>query len=253
MENHAFDHMLGCMDLPGADGIPPGGRLVPIDPNDASKGFVNVSCGTSSYVCKNGPGYSKFDGKFKPGAQANHYPWVAKGAVFQEPKQGPFQSSQFDLTSLIATARTLFNLTSPLTKRDAWAASFEELLLDSPRSDAPMHLPDAPPPAKPWHEALDDDDDDGAATFSMDALREAGVILTQPARRLGQDAIPQHCSATSGVCKGPKAVTAKQLRNIELYAHLTQRPKPSADTLTFRAADRWLNEHWQIILKMHAM
>ena len=37
MENHAFDAMLGCMGLPGADGIPPEGHLIPVDPNDKTR------------------------------------------------------------------------------------------------------------------------------------------------------------------------------------------------------------------------
>jgi hypothetical protein len=70
-------------------------------------------------------------------------PWVAKGAVFQEPT-GPTNTSQFDLSSIAATAKTLFKLPDFLTKRDAWAGSFEELLLDQPRDDTPLHLPLAP-------------------------------------------------------------------------------------------------------------
>ena len=36
----------------------------------------------------------------------------------------------------------------PLTKRDAWAATFEHVLdaRDTPRADCPLHLPAAPPP-----------------------------------------------------------------------------------------------------------
>ena len=48
-------------------------------------------------------------------------PWVPRGAVFQEPKRGPANSSQFELTSVPATVKNLFNLSSFLTKRDAWA------------------------------------------------------------------------------------------------------------------------------------
>ena len=35
-----------------------------------------------------------------------------------------------------------------LTRRDAWSASFDHLFdqLSAPRTDAPMHLPEAPPP-----------------------------------------------------------------------------------------------------------
>ena len=70
-------------------------------------------------------------------------PYIAKGAVFQEPK-GPTNTSQFDLSSISSTVKTLFSLPNFLTKRDAWAGSFEELLLDEPRDDTPLHLPLAP-------------------------------------------------------------------------------------------------------------
>jgi hypothetical protein len=46
----------------------------------------------------------------------------------------------------LATAKNLFNLKSFLTKRDAWAGTFESLLtLDEPRTDCPLHLPEGPP------------------------------------------------------------------------------------------------------------
>lgn len=38
-------------------------------------------------------------------------------AVFQEPKDGPTNTSQFDLTSVSATLDKLFNLSTPLTVR----------------------------------------------------------------------------------------------------------------------------------------
>ena len=60
-------------------------------------------------------------------------PYVAKGTVFQEPKQGPTPTSQFDLSSIPATVKNLFNLSSFLTKRDAWAGSFHETFLATPR------------------------------------------------------------------------------------------------------------------------
>ena len=75
LENHAADNTFGCMDLPGFDGIPPGGRQIPKDPSDPSKGVINVSCGSASYVCKNGPGYDTWAGKFAPGAQPYTYPY----------------------------------------------------------------------------------------------------------------------------------------------------------------------------------
>jgi phospholipase C len=44
---------------------------------------------------------------------------------------------------------------TPLTKRDAWSATFEHVLdeLDSPREDCPMHLPSAPSPTIGYLEA----------------------------------------------------------------------------------------------------
>ena len=77
-------------------------------------------------------------------------PWVEKGVVIQEPK-GPTDTSQFELSSIPATIHNLFNLSQFLTKRDEWAGTFEELLLDEPRADADcsMHLPDPPKPAHP--------------------------------------------------------------------------------------------------------
>ena len=43
------------------------------------------------------------------------------------------------------TTKNLFGIPGFLTHRDAWAGSFHELLtLDTPRTDAPMHLPEPP-------------------------------------------------------------------------------------------------------------
>ena len=63
VENHAADNIFGCMNLTGFDGIPAGGRHIPKDPNDSSKGSVTVTCGEAPYVCKGGPGYDLFGSK----------------------------------------------------------------------------------------------------------------------------------------------------------------------------------------------
>ena len=85
-------------------------------------------------------------------------PWVKRGTILSEPPmaQRPAKNSEYDLTSVMATVRKIFpymNKTSPLTKRDAWAATFEQTLMqmDSPRTDCPLHLPDAPAPALMSH------------------------------------------------------------------------------------------------------
>lgn len=61
------------------------------------------------------------------------------GAVIHEPV-GPTPHSQFEHSSIPATVKKLFNLKSNfLTKRDAWAGTFENYfkLRDSPRTDCP--------------------------------------------------------------------------------------------------------------------
>lgn len=78
-------------------------------------------------------------------------PRIPKGTVISEPPetQKPDASSEYELTSIMATTRKLLGMnTPPLSRRDAWAATFEHALsLDAPRADCPLHLPDAPAPA----------------------------------------------------------------------------------------------------------
>ena len=81
-------------------------------------------------------------------------PWVPRGTVVHAPSAEvgsaarPFANSQYEHTSILATLKHLYNLPDFLTRRDAWAAPFHDLLsLKTPRIDCPMHLPEAPPPA----------------------------------------------------------------------------------------------------------
>ena len=60
-------------------------------------------------------------------------------AVIHEP-EGPTESSQYEHSSIPATVKKLFNLESNfLTKRDAWAGTFENYfyIRDTPRDDCP--------------------------------------------------------------------------------------------------------------------
>lgn len=42
----------------GIDGIPQGGHLIPVDPDNETAGYYNVTCdGEAQYVCDYGPGY----------------------------------------------------------------------------------------------------------------------------------------------------------------------------------------------------
>jgi len=60
--------------------------------------------------------------------------------VLHEPS-GPFSTSQYEHSSIPATVKKIFNLPEFLTKRDAWAGTFEGLLtLSSPRTDCPSKI-----------------------------------------------------------------------------------------------------------------
>ncbi|KAG8496492.1 hypothetical protein CXB51_007548 [Gossypium anomalum] len=79
-------------------------------------------------------------------------PWIDKATVIHEPT-GPTPSSQFEHSSIPATVKKLFNLNSNfLTKRDAWAATFENYfkLRTTPRTDCPETLPEVTTSLTPW-------------------------------------------------------------------------------------------------------
>ena len=151
-------------------------------------------------------------------------PWVPKNAVFQEPKRGPFRSSQFELSSIPATAKELFGLPEFLTKRDAWAAPFTELLtLDSPRQDCPMTLP-APP--------------EGVAAPDS-------PILLPTAETEAVELPPLQCKGHStarrpddGECSRYEP-TRRQLKQIELFSRLTSTPMPDVGAMGREDADAW--------------
>ena len=73
MENRAFDHMFGCHDKAGVDGII--NHTVPVDPDDTSKGVINVTCGTAKLVCDPGPKMGMWAQHFKTPSDASKYPY----------------------------------------------------------------------------------------------------------------------------------------------------------------------------------
>ena len=172
-------------------------------------------------------------------------PWVAKGVVFQEPKKGPTPTSQFELTSVAATVKNLFNLSSFLTKRDAWAGSFDELLLDAPRDDCPRTLPEAPPAATPWdpppggQSRLEGTPADGRG-LRRAAVDAAGAVVPP---------VAQHCSTWHGgaeeECAGATVPNLKQRRNARLLAGLLGKPPPNAEAMDHHQLELWLQESWR--------
>ncbi|KAJ3669634.1 hypothetical protein LUZ60_011584 [Juncus effusus] len=79
-------------------------------------------------------------------------PWIDRGVVVHEPN-GPKSTSQFEHSSIPSTVKKLFNLNSNyLTKRDAWAGSFESLftMRKTPRTDCPETLPEVTQSLRPY-------------------------------------------------------------------------------------------------------
>jgi len=73
-------------------------------------------------------------------------PWIEKGTLINEPTN---TSTHYDHTSLSKSMRKMWGIEESLTKREEWAASFEQYftLLESPRTDCPLTLPSPPPEA----------------------------------------------------------------------------------------------------------
>ncbi|KAL0435329.1 UNVERIFIED_CONTAM: Non-specific phospholipase C2 [Sesamum radiatum] len=71
-------------------------------------------------------------------------PWIQKATVVHGPNVSPSPTSEYEHSSIPATVRKIFNLSSPpLTKREAWAGTFDGILqiLKQPRTDCPEILP----------------------------------------------------------------------------------------------------------------
>ncbi|XVF42777.1 hypothetical protein PTKIN_Ptkin01aG0392000 [Pterospermum kingtungense] len=88
------------------------------------------------------PYYFKFD---RLGVRVPTFfisPWVEPGAVIHG-ASGPYPTSEFEHSSIPATVKRIFNLKEFLTKRDAWAGTFEGVVTRKvPRTDCPVTLPE---------------------------------------------------------------------------------------------------------------
>eukprot|EP01046_Picozoa_sp_COSAG06_P044003 COSAG06_NODE_5858_length_3243_cov_4.755407_2_plen_204_part_00 len=176
-------------------------------------------------------------------------PYVPAGAVFQEP-QGPYPDSQFDLSSVVATAKHLFGVPGFLTRRDAWAGSFHELLtLTTPRTDAPMHLPDGPP----IHAERERERRRLQQLEEEMGSEEAAAAATD-----GGEQSPRHCSSSAaaaaasttdgGECAADgDSVTQKQRNRIKVFSAMTNSLAPSEAELAAMTKDeaaQWQHERW---------
>lgn len=75
-------------------------------------------------------------------------PWIEKHTLESDPPESakPTPTSMYDLTSIAATLKKMFGTKSFLTKRDAWAATFDHVWSKrtTPRTDCPTKLPTPP-------------------------------------------------------------------------------------------------------------
>ncbi|KAL8140127.1 hypothetical protein V2J09_006148 [Rumex salicifolius] len=117
-------------------------------------------------------------------------PWINKGTVLSMDRclfvipiretvvvskpNGPTPSSEFEHSSIPATIKKIFNLTSDfLNRRDAWAGTFEGVVaqLTSPRTDCPVVLPDATP-----LRTTKADEDRGLSEFQKEMVQLAAIL-----------------------------------------------------------------------------
>ena len=129
------------------------------------------------------------------------------------------------------------NLSGFLTKRDAWAGSFDELLtLSEPRGDAPLHLPEAPKPAVPFPP-----NQGWPPGVPPTALQDAEV--ESPAAAGAAGAEPRHCSG-NGRCAARDGVTQKQRNTIAQFAAVSGLPPPDLERMGHAEAAAWIARAW---------
>ncbi|KAF5792978.1 putative phosphoesterase, alkaline phosphatase-like, alpha/beta/alpha [Helianthus annuus] len=100
-------------------------------------------------------------------------PWIKKGTVISSPK-GPAPNSEYEHSSIPATIKKMFNLSSNfLTHRDAWAGTFEHIVsqLNAPRTDCPEVLPEAAPLRR-----TEPDETKGLSEFQSEVVQLAAVL-----------------------------------------------------------------------------
>eukprot|EP00047_Mylnosiga_fluctuans_P005125 m.238581 g.238581 ORF g.238581 m.238581 type:complete len:524 (+) comp13323_c0_seq1:1-1572(+) len=72
-------------------------------------------------------------------------PWIPKGTLIHEPtgQRAPAATSQYDATSIISSVNKLFGITESMSRREAWAGTFHDLVDGS--SPVRANCPDLPP------------------------------------------------------------------------------------------------------------
>ncbi|KAH7667020.1 phospholipase C protein [Dioscorea alata] len=165
-------------------------------------------------------------------------PWIEKGTVIHGPNGVPTATSEFEHSSITATVKKLFDLPSPyLTKRDAWAGTFEGIVQTrtTPRTDCPMQLPN---PVK----IRDGDANEEAnlSEFQQELMQLASVLNGDHILTNFQEKVVKQMSVREGIVYMENAVkrffeaglSAKRIgvdeeRIVKMRPSLTTRSSPS--------------------------
>lgn len=126
-------------------------------------------------------------------------PWIQAGTVLHGPN-GPYQTSEYEHSSIPATVKKIFKLGDFLTKRDEWAGTFEHLLLtrSSPRTDCPITLPS---PMK-WRDTVAKED--GMLSELQAELVHLGASLNGDCRKFKDMMYPDVLVKSMTVKEGSK-------------------------------------------------
>jgi hypothetical protein len=152
--------------------------------------------------------------------------------------------TNYEYLVLLYISCTNYSTISIVVTVTQWAGSFEELLLDAPRSDTPMHLPLAPADGATWvpHPADSWPWAPHSGTGSDPPMLQANSSSTDASGNSSgatfivthfEDGTPRphHCPSQGLVCPGVLAVTPKQRKHIQLYSRLTTAPEPDIETM----------------------
>lgn len=114
--------------------------------------------------------------------------------MLHEPS-GPSLTSEFEHSSIPATLKKIFNLKDFLTKRDAWAGTFEGVVnRNSPRTDCPITLPE---PQK--MRETDAQEDAELSEFQQELVQLAAVFKGDLTRDIFPDKILEKMTVAGGL------------------------------------------------------
>ncbi|KAI9187086.1 hypothetical protein LWI28_024224 [Acer negundo] len=121
-------------------------------------------------------------------------PWIEPGTVLHRPS-GPEATSEFEHSSIPATLKRIFNLKEFLTKRDAWAGSFDVVINRStPRTDCPVKL------AEPVRmRDTDAKEDEELSDFQQELVQLAAALKGDFTKDIFPDKILENMTAAKGL------------------------------------------------------